>query len=77
MMSDGYDGLLVAEGNVDELAAALSRLMGDEKLRRILGANASAAADRFAPDTVGTIWEQTIRQVLVEARDTTGQFLER
>jgi glycosyltransferase involved in cell wall biosynthesis len=74
MMSDGYDGLLVAEGNVDELAAALSRLMGDEKLRRILGANASAAADRFAPDTVGTIWEQTIRQVLVEARDTTGQL---
>ncbi len=37
LIRDGTDGLLVAPSNVDELAAALARLMDDEGLRARLG----------------------------------------
>ncbi len=64
MMTDAYDGLLIEEGNVSAMAAALSRVMGDRELRVRLGTNAAAAADRFAPDAIGGIWETTICDAL-------------
>jgi glycosyltransferase involved in cell wall biosynthesis len=42
VVRDGLNGLLVEPGNIDELAAACDRLLGDAELRRRLG---SAAAD--------------------------------
>jgi glycosyltransferase involved in cell wall biosynthesis len=67
MITDGHDGLLIEEGSIEKMAAALSRLMGDAELRGQLGANASAAADRFAPEHIGGLWENTIRGALEEA----------
>jgi glycosyltransferase involved in cell wall biosynthesis len=39
LIRDGIDGLLVAPSSVDELAAALGRVMDDAELRETLGHN--------------------------------------
>jgi glycosyltransferase involved in cell wall biosynthesis len=67
MITDGHDGLLIDEGSIEKMAEALSRLMGDAEYRGQLGVNASAAADRFAPEHIGGLWENTIRGALEEA----------
>jgi glycosyltransferase involved in cell wall biosynthesis len=67
MITDGKDGLLIEEGNIQEMAEALSRLMAGDAIRAHLGKNAASAADRFAPEHIGGIWENTIRGALEEA----------
>jgi glycosyltransferase involved in cell wall biosynthesis len=68
MITDQYDGLLIEEGNIKKMAEALSRLMADETLRKELGTNATAAAERFSPDYIGGLWETTIRGALEDAQ---------
>ncbi len=49
MIADGESGLLIGAGDVDGLAAALGRLIGDPKLRARLGeAAARAAHERYS-----------------------------
>jgi glycosyltransferase involved in cell wall biosynthesis len=67
MITDGKDGLLIEEGNIEAMAEALSRLMAGDAIRAHLGKNAASAADRFAPEHIGGIWENTIRGALEEA----------
>jgi glycosyltransferase involved in cell wall biosynthesis len=43
LIDNGANGLLVSPGNVDELAAALDRLIGDESLRRKRSARAPSS----------------------------------
>lgn len=68
MITDGHDGLLVEEASIDKLAEALSRVMSDGELREKLGTNATAAAHRFAPETIGSLWELTIHKALEDER---------
>jgi GalNAc-alpha-(1->4)-GalNAc-alpha-(1->3)-diNAcBac-PP-undecaprenol alpha-1,4-N-acetyl-D-galactosaminyltransferase len=56
LLRDGVDGLLVPGGNEPALAGALSRLMGDEALRRALAARAPECMERFSPDRIGAMW---------------------
>lgn len=67
MITHDHDGLLVAEADIDGMAAAMSQLMGDEKLRGRLAGNASDAAERFAPEAIGKLWEDTLRGALATA----------
>jgi glycosyltransferase involved in cell wall biosynthesis len=64
MVDDEKDGLLVEDGNVDALAAGLRRLLGDEDLRRRLGAAAGVSAARFTPEYVMQNWDQVIHAAL-------------
>lgn len=52
------DGLLVRNGDTAALEDALSRLMGDDRLRARFAARASEARDRFAPASIVNKWEQ-------------------
>ena len=55
-ITDGENGLLVAPGAPDELAAALARLVGDPDLRRRLASRASEIVHtRFSFDS-GVDW---------------------
>lgn len=64
MVDNEKDGLLVENGNVDALAQGLRRLLGDETLRKKLGAAAAASAARFTPEYVMQNWDQVIHAVL-------------
>lgn len=56
----GEDGLLVPDGDVGALAAAMARLMGDPETRRGLGRRARSVVDRFAVDRVLDRWEEVL-----------------
>ena len=57
VVRDGISGLLVTPGSVDELAAALERLLADRELARNLGQQGLAAVqERFN-------WSNVVRQV--------------
>jgi GalNAc-alpha-(1->4)-GalNAc-alpha-(1->3)-diNAcBac-PP-undecaprenol alpha-1,4-N-acetyl-D-galactosaminyltransferase len=61
MIVDGVNGLLVPDGDVEALAGAMGRLMGDEALRASLGARAVAMTELFALDIVMEKWEALLR----------------
>ena len=68
IIRDGRDGLLVRTGDVDALARALSRLIGDPELRRRLGAAATAVVDRYGLDAVQARWDTLIADVAGRGR---------
>ena len=68
IVRDGVDGLLVPTEDVDALAAALDRLMGDAALRRALGARAIEVAAGLDPETIGRRWDALIASVVRRRR---------
>lgn len=64
LVQDGVDGLLVAPGDVDGLAAAMTRLAGDPDERARLGVAAQAAAKAYAPAVVGADMMAVYRRVI-------------
>ena len=62
-MIDKVTGLLVKEGDVDELAAAICTLISDEHLREQLGRNARARVlHEFTWETTATRLEEILRR---------------
>ncbi|WP_240138367.1 glycosyltransferase family 4 protein [Streptomyces sp. MUM 178J] len=57
LVSDGVDGLLVAEQDVEALASGIIRLIEDEELRRSLSRAALQKAAEYGPDAVTKSWE--------------------
>ena len=62
------DGLLVPPEDTAELAAALSRLMGDASLREVYSRSAVEARDRFSLTRVTGLWEDLFEQAAVSCR---------
>lgn len=67
LITDGDNGLLVPEGDVPALTAALRRLMDDEELRRRLGARALESARAYQVGTVVDRWVDLV-EALATAR---------
>ncbi|MGC5039034.1 MULTISPECIES: glycosyltransferase family 4 protein [unclassified Streptomyces] len=79
IIQDGTDGRLVPVGDRDALAAALLHLVGDDELRRRMGAAALSNAQRFAPGPVVAQAEHILDRAVAArtagrraARDATG-----
>lgn len=53
IISNGVDGILVENANIDVLAAEMQRLMESESLRNELGANARKIRNRLHEDIIG------------------------
>ena len=66
VLVDGETALLVRPGNVEELRAAILRLVEDEGLRRSLGVKARDAAE------MEHTWTRNARRVLDEYKSLTG-----
>jgi glycosyltransferase involved in cell wall biosynthesis len=60
IVRDGVNGLLVEIGDVDGLAAAIERYLGDEKLQERLRAAATESIERFAPEGIYGRLEQIL-----------------
>jgi glycosyltransferase involved in cell wall biosynthesis len=60
MISHGTNGLIVGIDDVEQLAAAMRRLMKDEVLRRRMGASALAVAQRYMPRAVVPLWDAVL-----------------
>ena len=67
LLDDGRTGILVAEGDVDALAAALERVVADAELRGRLGRAAKKAARAYAVDRVGESWDGLLGAVTTPA----------
>lgn len=72
----GEDGLLVPPNDVESLAEAISRLMGDEALLRSYGEKAHEGSTRFAADVIVKQWEELFTE-LVSRRDDPRRMAER
>jgi len=59
----GTDGILVPPGDVDALAAAMDRLMGDEAERRRLGLRGPEVLDRFGVEPVMARWDALLQRI--------------
>ncbi len=55
------DGILVEEGNVEELANSLMMLIESEELRKEYGRNAKKNVERYTFNVVGDKWENVFR----------------
>jgi glycosyltransferase involved in cell wall biosynthesis len=67
ILADGESGLLVMAGAVEELAAALRRLLTDPELRGRLGKAARESALRFCGEnTVSDQWEALLHRLVKE-----------
>lgn len=62
------DNGYLTEEDPDAYAAALKKLMTDEKLRETLGQNAKKTAAKFSPDAIQKKWEQALSDLAGDAR---------
>ena len=58
IITDGEDGILVENGNIEALAKAIERLMTNEGLRQSMGENAINNVTRYDQNTIMKQWEQ-------------------
>ncbi|EKX63699.1 glycosyltransferase family 4 protein [Streptomyces ipomoeae] len=72
ILTDGEDGLLVANGDVDAIAWGLRRLMADDALRQAMGATALRNAARYDPAQVAAryveLFEDAARRRAAKAK---------
>jgi glycosyltransferase involved in cell wall biosynthesis len=57
------NGLLARDGDVDDLARQLARLMDDEDLRRRMGAEAVESAHRYDVEVIMKQWDELFRSL--------------
>jgi glycosyltransferase involved in cell wall biosynthesis len=60
LVTDGVDGLMVSVDSIDELAAALRRLIESARLRQELSEAAKSVWQRYTPVSVGDKWEDIL-----------------
>jgi glycosyltransferase involved in cell wall biosynthesis len=63
VIEDGRSGLLVPDGDVDALAAAMIGLVEDPERLRALGAGAAERARDFSLDAIGPRWEALLTEL--------------
>jgi glycosyltransferase involved in cell wall biosynthesis len=64
IIRDGVDGVLIPPGDVEALASAMGRLMGDEAGRQRLAARAPEVAERFGIGRIMGLWDEAIGAVV-------------
>lgn len=68
IIRDGWDGILVANENIDALSSAMSQLMTSEQKRQYLASHAPEILNRFGLETVMGMWERLLNEVANDYR---------
>lgn len=63
IIDHGTNGLIVPDGDIPALAAALLRLMTDDKLRKTMSENAKNIVNRYSEDKVMEQWVEGVYNV--------------
>lgn len=63
VLTDGVDGILVKEGNVEGMAQGLLKLIKDEALRKQMGIAAYKNSERFSEEKVMANWVELFNEV--------------
>jgi glycosyltransferase involved in cell wall biosynthesis len=63
VVTDGVDGFLVPEGDIESLAGKLTTVIEDEALRLQMGRAARIASERYAEDVVMKKWIDLFERV--------------
>ena len=63
MISDGHSGLLVPSGDIDALAAAITKVLGDPKLASKLSIEAVKWAKSAGPERTLHSWQKLLTQI--------------
>lgn len=66
IVSNGYNGIIVPQNDLNALSGAIVQMAGDEALRAKYGANARLTADRFDRDRIMEKWRQLINRLCAE-----------
>ncbi|WP_318344731.1 glycosyltransferase family 4 protein [Flagellimonas baculiformis] len=56
IITDHHNGLLVENGNIEEMANSICKLIEDENLRKRLGHNAKISVGRYKIREIGNVW---------------------
>ncbi len=64
LIRDGENGLLVPCGNVELIADALGRMVGNDQLRRRCGEQAKKVKEEYSKDRILDLWRGYIHQVM-------------
>lgn len=63
VITDGVDGILVPEGNIEGLANGMKRLMEDESLRRTMGVAAFQNSEKYDKERIMALWEKLFHEL--------------
>jgi len=70
IINEGEDGFLVENESVEELTKAISRLMGDDDLRKKMGARAKVNAKSYLPNNILPLWDRLFKELSRDTKDT-------
>lgn len=68
IIDDGVDGLLVDNGNVEQLAEKISVLISDNELRKEMGKHARINVERFKIENIGKQWDTLFRRLMTTTK---------
>ena len=63
IITDGEDGLLADDGNIEQLAHKIEYLMSDSKLRETMGKKAHKNIARYDPESIMEKWEKLFQSI--------------
>lgn len=64
IVTDGKNGFIVPEGDIDQYVARLAQLMSDEDLRNKMGENAHTDCQRYTPQKVAEQWHKLFTELI-------------
>lgn len=64
MITNGVDGILVENGNIDLLAEKICYLIAHEEIRREIGKHARTSAKRFEMESISQQWKELFEQII-------------
>ena len=63
IIHDGEDGILCENGNIEQLAAGICRLIEDEQLRKEMGKKAALNIQRFSIENIMAQWDDLLQEI--------------